>query len=210
MKKRFHSLVALAIILGVAFGIGCQSSKKEPKLTNQTSVSGAKNEPAWVTKCAGAFPDAGKDAFYGCGSESGITNPSLQTQTADSRARADLAKTLDTYVASFFKDYMSSASVMNKTSQDKKGGLTEAEEKQFVSSITKEVTEITLYGVQIQDHWRSPVDGSLYSLAKVSFDNVSQSMEKQMRQRAAEVRLEANDAVKELDDQLQKRRQSGM
>ena len=209
MKKRAYGMTALAAIFAVVLGIGCNSTKQEPKLTNETSVSGTKNEPAWVTRCAAAFPDAGKDAFYGCGSESGITNISLQTQTADSRARADLAKTLDTYVASFFKDYMSSASVMAKTNKDKKGGVSATEEKQFVSSITKEVTELTLYGVQVKDRWRGP-DGALWSVVKVSFDNVAQSMEKEMRQRAAEVHLEANDAVKELDDQLQKRRQSGM
>jgi len=205
MKKTLSLLMVSAII----FAIGCATGEKQEKVTDQSSVSGTKNEPAWVTRCAAAFPDAGKDAFYGCGSESGITNISLQTQTADSRARADLAKTLDTYVASFFKDYMSSASVMAKTNKDKKGGVSATEEKQFVSSITKEVTEITLSGVQVKDRWRSP-DGSLYSVVKVSFDNVAQSMEKQMRQRAAEVQLDANDAVKELDKQLEKRRESGM
>ena len=209
MKKMASFLMVSAIIFTIALTIGCATTQKPEKVTNQSSVSGTKNEPAWVTRCAGAFPDAGKDAFYGCGSESGITNISLQTQTADSRAREDLAKTLDTYVASFFKDYMSSASIMAKTNKDKKGGVSATEEKQFVSSITKEVTEMTLYGVQVKDRWRSP-DGSLYCVVKVSFDDVAQSMEKQMRQRAQEVQLDANDAVKELDDQLQKRRQSGM
>jgi outer membrane murein-binding lipoprotein Lpp len=210
MKKRFNRVTAMAVIWGVALGIGCAGTQKQEKVTNETSVSGTKNEPAWVTSCAGAFKDAGKDAFYGCGSASGISNISLQIQTADNRARADLAKTLDTYVASFFKDYMQSASVMSKTNKDKKGGLTEAQEEQFVSSITKEITEMTLYGVQVQDHFRSPVDSTLFSLVKVSFDNVSQSMEKQMRQRAKDVKMDANDALKELDDQLQKRRESGM
>ena len=208
--KKIAGYMTVAMVVIIMLGFGCSSSKQEPKLTDQTSVSGTKNEPAWVTKCAGAFPDAGKDAFYGCGSASGISNPSLQTQTADERARADLAKTLDTYVANFFKDFMSSASVTDKTNKDKKGGLTQTEEQQFVSSITKEITEITLNGVQIQDRFRSPTDQTLYALAKVSFDNVSKSMEKQMKQRAAEVKMNADDAVKELDQQLEKRRQSGM
>ena len=179
MKKTLGFLMVSAIIFTIALAIGCATTQKQEKVTDQSSVSGTKNEPAWVTRCAGAFPDAGKDAFYGCGEESGIQNVALQTQTADSRARADLAKTLDTYVASFFKDFMSSATISAKTNKDKKGGLSETEEKQFVSSITKEVTDMTLYGVQVKDRWRGP-DGSLYSVVKVSFDNVSQSMEKQI------------------------------
>ena len=209
MKRIVNCLMVIILVGVVTPGIIYSASKKKPKTTNETSVSGTKKEPEWVTKCAGAFPDAGKDAFYGCGSASQISNPSLQMQTADNRARADLGKTLDTYVANFFKDFMSSASVTDKTNKDKKGGLTQTEEQQFVSSITKEITEITLNGVQVQDRFRSPTDQTLYALAKVSFDDVSKSMEKQMKQRAAEIKMNADDAVKELDQQLEKRRQSG-
>ena len=216
MKKIVDRLTVAAMVVTIILGLGYSFSVMA-KTKKENSVSGAKNEPAWVTKCAGAFPDAGKDAFYGCGSATGISNPSLQMQTADERARADLAKTLDTYVANFFKDFMSSASVTDKTKTDKdkkdkkgnKGGLTETEEEQFVSSITKEITETTLNGVEISDHFRSPEDQTLFSLAKVSFDNMSKSMEKQMRQRAAEIKMDADDAVKEMDQQLEKRRQSG-
>ena len=198
MRKRYFSWGVVLLLGLLIFSCG----KKKTKLTDQTSISGSKTEPAWVTRCAGAFEDAGKEAFYGCGAVSGVENKALQIQTADARARADLAKAIDTYVASFFKDYLSSAGLSQEA------GLTEIEEKQFIESITKEITEITLYGVQIVDRWRAP-DGTLYSLARVSFENLAQSMKKAMSERAKELKLEADRALEELDRQLEKRRQSG-
>ncbi len=199
MKKIILSTATIFILLLLL--AGC--SKKKPKLTNESSISGTKKEPEWVTKCAGAFKDAGKDAFYGCGAVSGIQNKALQIQTADARARADLAKAIDNYVASFFKDYLTSAGISQSA------GMDELEEKQFVESITKQITEISLYGVQIIDRWRAP-DGTLYSLARVSFDNVAQSMKKAMAERAKELKIEADKALEQLDQQLEKRRASGM
>jgi hypothetical protein len=194
----------LFVIMIVVFGVGllftgCKKEKKA-KVTRETSVSGAKEEPEWVTRCAGAFEDAGKEAFYGCGAVSGIQNRALQIQSADERARVDLARALDTYVAGFMKDYMSSAA-----SED----LSDAEEKQFVESITKSITEATLYGSQVVDRWRGP-DDTLYSLCKVSFDNVAQSMRKAMKARAEELRMNADEALRQLDEQLEKRREAGM
>jgi len=199
MKKKFY--LAPVVILS-SFLIFFACGKKRPKLTDQSSISGSKTEPAWVTRCAGAFEDAGKEAFYGCGVASGIENRALQIQTADARARADLARAIDTYIASFFKDYLSSAGLSQEA------GLTEIEEKQFIESITKEITEVSLYGVQILDRWRAP-DGTLYSLARVSFENVAQNMKKAMSERAKELKLEADRALEELDRQLEKRKQSG-
>jgi len=204
MRRKAHSVLMVAMAVMVMFSLG--ACHKKTKVTNENSVSGTKQEPEWVTRCSGAFKDAGKDAFYGCGSASSILMVSLLQQTADSRARDDLAKTLDTYVASFFKDYMSSSAIKSQTD---KTGLTELEEKQFVSSISKNITEVTLYGAMIVDRWKAP-DGTLWSLCKVSFDNVAETMKKQMKERSKEVKLEADDAVKELDQQLQKRREAGM
>jgi len=204
MKSKGHKLLLGLMVVLVMVSLG--ACHKKTKVTDKSSVSGTKQEPEWVTRCSGAFKDAGKDAFYGCGSANSIMNISLLQQTADSRARDDLAKTLDTYVASFFKDYMSSSAIKSQTD---KGGLTELEEKQFVSSVSKNITEVTLYGAMIVDRWKAP-DGTLYSLCKVSFDNVAETMKKQMKERSKEVKLEADEAVKELDEQLKKRRESGM
>jgi hypothetical protein len=198
MKKTVALFLALGLVMALA---ACGGGKKEPEVTKQTSVSGSANEPAWITRGAGAFKDdtSGVLAFYGVGIAQGIANRALEMQTADTRARTDLARALDTYVANFMKDYMASAVASDMKS---------SEEEQFVSSITKSITETTLVGSQIINHWRGP-DGTLYSLAMLSFDDVANGMKREMKKRSAEIKMNADDAMKELDDQLQKRRESG-
>ena len=183
-----------------AFGLAA-CNKKKPELANSGAFSNA-GGPAWVAKCGGAFPDAGKDAFYGCGSMIAVENLPLQVQSADARARTDLARNIDAFVADFFKDFLDSAGIKEKIGK----GLAELEEKKFISGISKDVTESALAGALVVNHWRNPADDMLYSLDKVSFDNVSAGMEKQMRQHAKEINLDADDAVKELDLAVVKKR----
>ncbi len=198
MKKT----VALMVVLALVLAVGACGGEKKPeetqqgKITNQSSVSGNKNEPAWVTRGAGAFKDETGAAFFGVGVVQGIANRGLEMQTADSRARADLAKALDTYVANFMKDFMSSAVASD---------MKQSDEQQFVSSITKSITETTLVGSQIVNHYRGP-DGTLYALGRLSFDSVGSSMKEQVKKRSAELKLTADQAVKELDEQLDKRK----
>jgi len=175
--------------LTIAFGLAA-CKKNEPKLAN----AGAKQEPAWVSKCAAAFPDAGKGAFYGCGSMPVVENNELQKVSADSRARKDLAMKIDAYLVDFFKEFFDSAPVL-----DKSGGITELKEKEFISDITREVTIEALAQARVAERWKSPKDGTLYSLDKLGFDHVAAGMEKQMRLRSRELNLAPNEAVKMLD-----------
>ena len=195
MKKTVALFLALLLVAALA---ACGGAKKEPEVTKQTSVSGSANEPAWVTRGAGAFQDDTGFAFYGVGVVQGIANKGLEVQTADSRARADLARALDTYVANFMKDYMASAVASDMKS---------SEEEQFVSSITKSITEATLVGSQIVNHYRGP-DGTLYSLARLSFDQMESNMKQQIGKRSSEIKMNADQAMKELDEQLDKRKAS--
>lgn len=201
MKRRICGVLALGMVLAVAFGLGgCK--KKEPKLTNEASVSGTKNEPVWVTKCAAAFPDSGRGAFYGCGSMIAVENLQLQIQNANARARTDLAKTVDEYVSGFFKDYLDSAAIKAKAGK----GLTELEEKKFISGISREVTEGALSEMRIVGHWRNPGDDTLFALARVGVDDVAKNMEIQMRRRVREINLDPAEAVRELDLRIVQKR----
>jgi hypothetical protein len=197
MKRSLALVLALALVWAL---YACQPEKKEEQttVTKQSSVSGSAKEPSWVTRGAGAFKDETGLAFYGVGVVQGIQNRGLEMQTADSRARADLARALDTYVANFMKDFMSSAVASDMKSSD---------EQQFVSSITKSITETTLVGSQIVNHYRGP-DGTLYALGRLSFDDVGKGMKDQVKKRSAELKLTADQAVKELDEQLDKRKAS--
>ncbi len=195
-----HLVTALMIgALGLAIGCGGKKAKVDESgltqgVTKQTSMSGDPNEPEWVRKGGAGFDDA-MDKFYGVGISQGITNRALQMQTADQRARTELSRVLNTYTANFMKDYMSSAIATD---------MDDSQEEQFVSSITKSITETTLVGSKIVDHFKGP-DGTMYSLAEVSFDSLAGMMRDKMAERAQELKMTADEALRELDEQLEKR-----
>src|SRR4030088_1593841 len=90
-------------LMAVAALVAC--SGKKPEMSNQIQHASG---PDWVNRGSGAFgSDKGK-MFYGVGFASGIHNVAMRRSPSDSRARAEIAKTLDTYVAVLNKDYQAS------------------------------------------------------------------------------------------------------
>jgi hypothetical protein len=141
-------------VLAVGFAFlmtGCASS---PKPTADTAAAG----PEWVMKGSGAFDVDGTKVFYGVGAASGIRNKALLRQTADNRARAEIARTMEIYVASLSKDYMASTTA---------GDMSESSEEQHVETALKTFTKATLHGTQIVDRWMDPADGSMYALCEL-------------------------------------------
>jgi len=147
MKAQVLKGLCILMAIGVLFAMGCAGKKPV-----------APQVPAWVNKGSGAFDvDKGK-VFYGVGIASGIKNRALLVSTADNRARAEIAKELETYVAVLAKDYMASTTA---------GEMTTSSEEQHVEQALKTFTKTTLHGARIIDHWRDPADGSLFSLCEM-------------------------------------------
>jgi hypothetical protein len=153
---RRNTVRALCILLGIGMllVLGCAGKKPaEPA------------RPAWVDQGSGAFDvDKGK-VFYGVGVASGIKNVALLRSTADNRGRAEVAKILETYVATLSKDYMASTTA---------GDMSASSEEQHVEQALKTFTKTTLHGARIIDRFRDPADGSMYSLCEMdlfSFKN---------------------------------------
>ncbi|MBW2734675.1 MAG: hypothetical protein JRH20_19990 [Deltaproteobacteria bacterium] len=152
--------------------------------------------PMWANKGSGAFTRGGEKAFYGVGLVQGVQNEALARQTADNRARGEIAKIFDTYVAALMKDYQRST-----TAGDFKGSA----EEQDVISVQKTVTETTVRGIEIRDHWRNPRDGTLYALAVLPLKRVMQNMNTLSPSVRDNVRANAEKAFADLDKELQKR-----
>jgi len=94
MKSRRIAVLGVILTLGVFLIAGCASAP-EGKIADG---------PEWVYKGSGAFDvDKGK-VFYGVGVASGINNKALLISTAQNRARAEVAKVMETYVAVLSKD----------------------------------------------------------------------------------------------------------
>jgi hypothetical protein len=150
--------------------------------------------PDWIDKGSGAFSsDAGK-VLRGVGIASGIRNVALLRTTADDRARAELAKVLDTYVSVLNKDYQSSTTA---------GDMKSSSEEQHVSQAMKSFSQARLQGARIAERYLG-ADGTQYALAQLDLqqmkDGLSKMRELNERVRDA-VRANADKAFDELDTQ---------
>lgn len=163
-------------IIGMAVAVvamaGCGSDK--PQMSNQIQHA---NGPDWVNRGSGAFGGEKGKVFYGVGIASGIHNMAMRRSTGDSRARAEIAKTLDTYVSVLNKDYMASTTA---------GDMSASSEEQHVSQALKTYSQMELSGVAIVDHWVDN-DGTEYALAQLDMDTFKNGMDK-MKELNAKVR----------------------
>ena len=140
-------------------------STPKPAPTADTAASG----PQWVMKGSGAFDVEKGKVFYGVGAASGIKNKALLRQTADNRARAEIAKTMEIYVASLSKDYMASTTA---------GDMETSSEEQHVETALKSFTKATLHGATIVDRWMDPADGTMYALCELDMFSFKEALDK--------------------------------
>jgi len=162
-----RSIALLLAAVALLASAGCSGKHK--------LVAGA---PQWVNRGSGAFDDEGAKVFYGVGAVSGITSQPLAVQTADQRARADIAKQLDTYVANLYRDYQTStAATLGK----------QVVEEQHVEESLKTFTQVSVHGARVVDHWKDPETNTVYTLARLDLDGVKATLE-QMQQMQPELR----------------------
>lgn len=183
-------VLALASFGALAAGLaltGCGGRKTNGPIAAQA--------PDWVNKGNGAFKDAGQGTFYGVGIAQGIRNRALAVTASEDRARAEVAKILDTYVAVLTKDYMASTTA---------GDMTQSAEEQHVESVLKTFSKFTLHGAIIVDHWRDPSDGTMFALCKLDMkavqDTLAQSKDLDSKIRDY-VRANADKAFDELQNE---------
>lgn len=157
--------------------------------------------PKWVGKGGGYMSEKDGKAFYGVGAVAGIRNEPLAKETADNRARADLAKYVDTYTAYLMRDYAASTTV---------GDFTKSSEEQNVERAVKTFVATHLSGVQVIDRWEKEEKSgrTIYSLAKLDLatfkDNVGQM--KDLNDAARDfVRKNAERAFERLKEEEDKR-----
>lgn len=149
--KRLLTVVAVALLFA-----GCATS----------------TPPRWVVKGGSAFKDSGAKVFYGVGAITGVQNRPLATTAADNRARAEVGKLFEVYVASLMKDY--SASTTGGGAVTAKSA---ASEEQAINQAVKTFSAATLSGVTIVDRWSDPKDSTQYSLARLDLDKFRNSVE---------------------------------
>ncbi|NVM25697.1 MAG: hypothetical protein HWN70_07240 [Desulfobacterales bacterium] len=182
MKGKGLRILCVFLGVGILFIMGCAAKVVAPPAG-----------PAWVNKGSGAFDvDKGK-VFYGVGIASGIRNRALLRSTADNRARAEIAKILETYVAVLAKDYMASTTA---------GDMKASSEEQHVEQALKTFSKTTLHGARIIDHWRDPADGSLFSLCELDLFAFKNALD-DYKELDAKVRDHVRENAEKLHGQLE-------
>jgi hypothetical protein len=132
----------------------------------------ASKPPKWVDKGASAFKDSGAKVFYGVGAITGVQNRPLAVTAADNRARAEVGKLFEVYIASLMKDYTASS-----TGGAAVSAKSPTSEQQSIDQAVKTFSATTLSGVTIVDRWTDPKDRTEYSLARLDLDKFQTSIE---------------------------------
>ncbi len=178
----YRTLLLLMVILLLA---GCGGKHK--------LVAGA---PDWVNRGSGAFTKDKEKAFYGVGAVTGISTYSLAVQAADQRARADIARQLETFVSHLYRDFQATVPASAGTGHE-----------QHVEDTLKTMTQVSVRGARVIDHWRDPETNTVYSLARLDLEALRANVEKMQEIDAALRSFTASGAERAFDElRLQQQR----
>mgnify|MGYP005723497231 CR=1 FL=1 len=145
-------IIPLAMSLALA---ACSSS---PKIESDMGIKGA---PDWVNEGTQAVDNDDGRYIFGVAFAPPMNDESLQTATADSRARAELAKAVSTYVNSTLSDYAASS-----------GDAASSSIEQNITS----TTQTLLNGAKIKGHWRDKRSGNIYSFAQMDMKTLDNAI----------------------------------
>jgi hypothetical protein len=134
------------------------------KVESDLHIKGA---PDWVNEGTNILKHDNDRLFHGVGMAPAMGDMSLQTSTADDRARAEVAKILTSYMQVVSRDYTAAA----------KGGDDQSLESSISRQI-KNISNINLTGSRIIGHWRDEKTNVIYSLAEIDMDQLKSTLQK--------------------------------
>jgi hypothetical protein len=152
----FATFISITLILAACAG--------RTKVESDLHIKGA---PDWVNEGTNILKHDNDRLFHGVGMAPAMGDMSLQTSTADDRARSEVAKILTSYMQVVSRDYTASA----------QGG----DEHALESSISRQinnVSQINLTGSRIIGHWRDEKTNAIYSLAEIDMNQLKTTLQK--------------------------------
>ena len=159
MKKRHISIGIL--IISVLLFVGCST---KTTVESDLNIDGA---PDWVDEGNQMLSDEDNRLFHGIGSAPTMGDHSLQKNTADDRARAEIARLFSSYLTVASKDFSTSATMGS-----------EQVSEQSISRQIDNLTQINLTGAKIIARWQDDDTGSIWSLAELDLDRIQQTLDK--------------------------------
>jgi hypothetical protein len=150
-----RSLSAAMIFSVLAVLTACSSTE-----TIESDL-GLSDAPDWVNEGTQAVDDDDGRYVQGVAYAPPLNDQSLQTSTADSRARAEVARVVSSFVDSTLNDYSAST-----------GDTAVSNIEQTVISSTR----TALNGVRIRARWKDQRTGNIYSFAEMDMDVLDDSI----------------------------------
>lgn len=148
-----------AVLLAAAFWLAaCSGNAVKSDL-------GISDAPDWVNQGSQALDNRDGRLIHGIGSAPTMNNLSLQTSTADERARAEVARVLSSFMHVASQDYAASAGA--------------GQDRHNQASVAREIDNITrqnVSGARIIAHWRNPETHTIWSLAELDMENVKNTV----------------------------------
>ncbi len=151
IRPVFGIITGLLLVLLTACG-------GAPTIESDLGIKGA---PDWVNEGTQAVDNPNGRYLYGVAMAPPMNDESLQRSTADSRARAELAKIVSTYVDSTLSDYAAAS-----------GESTTSSIEQSIKSSTQTV----LNGAKIKGRWRDPRSGNIHSFAEMDMKTLDDAI----------------------------------
>jgi hypothetical protein len=158
MKSTRSFARTTAILLTFGLLSACSSNQLQGDL-------GIKGAPDWVNKGTQVTDDKGGHLIHGVAMAQPMNDQSLQTSVADDRARAEVARVLNSFMHVVSQDFSSSSG----SGQDQMSA-------QSVSRQIQSITDQNLSGVRILTHWPNPKDGSIWAIAQLDLNQVKDSV----------------------------------
>jgi hypothetical protein len=158
MKSARYVACLGTLLLMAGLLTGCSSNKLEGDL-------GIKGAPDWVNKGTQVVDDKGGHVIHGVGMAPAMPDLSLQTSTADDRARAEVARVLNSFMHVVSQNYSAAAGTGKDQQVD-----------QSTSRQIQSITDQNLSGARILTHWPNPKDGSLWAIAELDLNQVKASV----------------------------------
>ncbi len=155
-RREARALVGVLILVLLAACAG------KTRVESDLHIAGA---PDWVNKGSGVLKDHKGRLFHGVGSAPPMGDRSLQTETADNRARAELARALTSYLEVVSSDYASAS-----------GSGADSALDLGVTRQIDTITRVNLTGSRIIARWRDEDSDVIYSLAELDLKRVKDTL----------------------------------
>lgn len=154
----------LMLVFFIAVAVGVAGCAGRTKVESDLHIKGA---PDWVNEGTNMLRTRDGRLFHGVGSAPPLGDRSLQTETADNRARAELARALSSYMDVVSRDYTAAA-----------GSGEAAVKDATVSRQIENVTRVNLAGSRIIGRWRDERTDIIYSLAELDMEEVQSNLQR--------------------------------